>query len=143
MYNTVIALQGKSQIGKTETLKRFINLLCNDGWNMINLSKRSTVDRTVIMKKIVNKAEYKVFVTTLGDYRSVLESAFNKCKEQCDLYICACHLSGSTHEYLEEHSKTVYYWNCFYSGLEKSEARFNQKRAQELYKYMKFTLFDE
>lgn len=104
----VIALQGKSNTGKTTTLKRMILTIIQnnifDTTLIDNLAKiiKKCLLSTGDVKCMFTYKNIKIGVTTRGDARRFLEYDFNEFFKGCDIVVCAVHTSGETIEYIRE-----------------------------------------
>ncbi len=103
----IIALQGKSNVGKTATLKRMIKTIIDN--NIFNCSLiKSKAD---ILKKCCSASGdikcvflyngKKIGITTRGDTEQALMRDFSKKFPDCDIVVCAVHTSGKTLSYIK------------------------------------------
>lgn len=91
----VIALKGRSNIGKTSTLKELIKLLTEK----YNPSNEDYLIDGADVRVIYTINGKKVGIETQGDPYSRLPKSLNLFKnENCQLIICACRSSGATVE---------------------------------------------
>lgn len=104
---TVIALQGKGSIGKTQTLKQVLFMLSKGA---IKETKATVIDYK-------NK---RIGITTYGDNKEELENLFEFYTD-CDIYVCACRTKGETVKYLSEltsKGKLIYHGKWFTKKVE-------------------------
>ena len=124
MNKRIITLQGKSDTGKTETLK-------------ILIDKLSKIYPVTIFKKIHDKKsedlvvevelkDKKLGITTRGDSRYYLERDFRKLGD-CDLYVCASRTKGATIDFLDEQT------NSGILSVKSLRDSFNEKQADEIF----------
>lgn len=127
--NKIIALQGKSNTGKTTTLSALIKKI-DKNYNIQLLKNRT--DKIAI----VNINGKRLGITTAGDNRKTLDNCFDL-MGKCDLYVCACRLKGETVNFLESKAKCQkvifhgkwYIINDFISDREKA----NNAQAKLIY----------
>lgn len=101
MSNTIIALRGKSQTGKTTTLKKLIEIIKEKGHGVTTLEQYK--NDIVIVVEINGK---NVGITTRGDFKSYLATDFAEFEKwSCELFVCACRSKGETVDFLEKQSK--------------------------------------
>lgn len=102
--NHIVALKGKGNSGKTETIKMVFTLLKNKYPKAsVNLLKCNTKDVKVIM--LING--HTVGIESQGDPNSRLQQSlidFNNAK--CDIIICATRSSGMTVNFVNSYSST-------------------------------------
>lgn len=91
--NKVIALSGKSNIGKTSTLKLFIDML-TDKYSPSNIEYH--IDRQDV-RVIYTILSVKVGIETQGDPRSRLPCSLKLFRDEgCKIIVCASRSSGAT-----------------------------------------------
>lgn len=95
----IIALQGKSNSGKTTTLKLLIDLM-SEKYNVIEKSNNRGFDCWVKFKV----SDKIVAIGTAGDLDSIIENALSAIGS-CDIFVCAVHSYGKTVECLYKHAK--------------------------------------
>lgn len=104
----ILALWGKSNNGKSETILRLVGLLINVGAEIINVKKvRVNAKDKWFVLKYKNKL---IGITPRGDTRKLLKEDFDNFKD-CDICICATHTSGATVKFIEEnyHHDNIYW----------------------------------
>lgn len=95
----IIALYGRSNTGKTATLKKLIKTL--EKSSVVHEDSRDYAkgDRCCVLEYMGKK----VGVTSAGDDSGILEKAFDfMVGYNCDLYICATHTKGKTVRFVEK-----------------------------------------
>ena len=130
----VLALWGKSNNGKSETILKLIDLLFSNGAEIENakISRQNVKDKWIVLR-YKNKI---IGITTRGDTRDLLEEDFKNFKT-CDICVCATRLYGGTVKFIEEN----YYKNNIY-WLRKSAfsvGNINEKKCNDLetkYQYL-------
>lgn len=104
----ILALWGKSNNGKSETILKLVDLLINDGAKIENVknTRRNAKDKWFVLR-YKNKL---IGITSRGDTCALLEEDFNNFKK-CDICICATHTSGATIKFIEEnyHYDNIYW----------------------------------
>lgn len=96
MVNCLV-LYGKSNTGKTKTLKRLIELIKDNGYTPIKPEEERDADKIVVF----DIKGRKVGITSRGDAVDLLADDFAWMGD-CDLYVCASHSRGNTVEFLEK-----------------------------------------
>ena len=103
----IIALQGKSNTGKTTTLKMLIRLFLEN--NKYNLNPKY-VKRYVLNKCNSDTGDVKcvfeyngkrIGITTRGDTEKALARDFKNHFYKCDIIVCAVHTHGKTVEFIK------------------------------------------
>ena len=97
----VIALWGRSKVGKTSTLNIVIDILINElgAYKRLDYVADNKVDTRVVLE--INEKIIVVF--TGGDDRRIMEENFDFVKsEQYDLLICACRSRGASCHSIEQ-----------------------------------------
>ena len=150
----ILALWGKSNNGKSETILRLIDLFINVGAEIINVKniRRNAKDKWVVLRYKNNL----IGITTRGDTRDLLEEDFKNFKN-CHICVCATHTSGATIKFIEEnyHHDNIYWLRkaSFSVGTNykekndhlKSEYEYlNHRQAEDMmYLLDKFLLIEE
>ncbi|HEX6981291.1 MAG TPA: abortive infection family protein [Balneolaceae bacterium] len=100
----IIALRGKSNIGKTTTIRNLYDIMLSDGFAQ---EPGSFGGRTDIYD-IVTKNNVLIGITSSGDTEDVLNSRLEMFNErECGIVICACRTRGGTNEILDEYSDDI------------------------------------
>ena len=105
---SVLALWGKPNNGKSETILKFVDLLIAHGAEIESAENSwfNTTDKWFVLK-------YKsilIGVTSRGDTRALLEEDFKNFMD-CDICICATHTRGATVKFIEEtYCSNNIYW---------------------------------
>ena len=129
----VIALWGRSKVGKTSTLNIVINILINE----LGARKRAEyIAYNKVDTRVVLEINGKIIVVfTGGDDRRIMEENFNFVEtQQYDLLICACRSKGaSCHSIEQRFSKEQILWfgQSRVSGLDGREEQLKVIRNQE------------
>ena len=129
----VIALWGRSKVGKTSTLNIVINILINE----LGARKRAEyIAYNKVDTRVVLEINGKIIVVfTGGDDRRILEENFSFVEtQQYDLLICACRSKGaSCHSIEQRFSKEQILWfgQSRVSGLDGREEQLKVIRNQE------------
>lgn len=146
----IVSLYGRDKKGKTPTLCRLIDIMCTQSHQfkcLTSMSKKATaLDKTFIFEFI--RTGKRVGVTTTGDTCYCLAKEFewmraNNGDKDCDLYVCASHINGSTVNWLQDRTKYGYLLRLSKIAIEKSqgvpnktvfyEHVINQHQAEYLY----------
>ena len=104
----ILALWGKSNNGKSETILKLIDLLILNGAEVENakISRQNAKDKWIVLRY----KDKTIGITTRGDTRELLEEDFGNFKN-CDICVCATHLYGGTVKFIEEnYCKNNIYW---------------------------------
>lgn len=123
----ILALKGKSNTGKTTTIKRvrskILERFGNQAIETDFLSKRATSD----IKRIIKIGEFKIGIESQGDPVGPskglgrLHDSLKYFDEQgCDLIICTSRNSGKTAEYINEYESK--YTIISYKKIKESES---------------------
>ncbi len=129
----VIALWGRSKVGKTSTLNIVINILINE----LGAHKRAEyIAYNKVDTRVVLEINGKIIVVfTGGDDRRIMEENFSFVEtQQYDLLICACRSKGaSCHSIEQRFSKEQILWfgQSRVSGLDGREEQLKVIRNQE------------
>ena len=129
----VIALWGRSKVGKTSTLNIVINILINE----LGARKRAEyIAYNKVDTRVVLEINGKIIVVfTGGDDRRIMEENFSFVEtQQYDLLICACRSKGaSCHSIEQRFSKEQILWfgQSRVSGLDGREEQIKVIRNQE------------
>ena len=129
----VIALWGRSKVGKTSTLNIVINILINE----LGARKRAEyIAYNKVDTRVVLEINGKIIVIfTGGDDRRIMEENFSFVEtQQYDLLICACRSKGaSCHSIEQRFSKEQILWfgQSRVSGLDGREEQLKVIRNQE------------
>ena len=129
----VIALWGRSKVGKTSTLNIVINILINE----LGARKRAEyIAYNKVDTRVVLEINGKIIVVfTGGDDRRIMEENFSFEETQpYDLLICACRSKGaSCHSIEQRFSKEQILWfgQSRVSGLDGREEQLKVIRNQE------------
>ena len=129
----VIALWGRSKVGKTSTLNIVINILINE----LGARKRAEyIAYNKVDTRVVLEINGKIIVVfTGGDDRRLMEENFSFVEtQQYDLLICACRSKGaSCHSIEQRFSKEQILWfgQSRVSGLDGREEQLKVIRNQE------------
>ena len=129
----VIALWGRSKVGKTSTLNIVINILINE----LGARKRAEyIAYNKVDTRVVLEINGKIIVVfTGGDDRIIMEENFSFVEtQQYDLLICACRSKGaSCHSIEQRFSKEQILWfgQSRVSGLDGREEQLKVIRNQE------------
>ena len=129
----VIALWGRSKVGKTSTLNIVINILINE----LGARKRAEyIAYNKVDTRVVLEINGKIIVVfTGGDDRRIMEENFCFVEpQQYDLLICACRSKGaSCHSIEQRFSKEQILWfgQSRVSGLDGREEQLKVIRNQE------------
>ena len=129
----VIALWGRSKVGKTSTLNIVINILINE----LGARKRAEyIAYNKVDTRVVLEINGKIIVVfTGGDDRRIMEENFSFVEtQQHDLLICACRSKGaSCHSIDQRFSKEQILWfgQSRVSGLDGREEQLKVIRNQE------------
>lgn len=89
----IYVLYGRHDFGKTESIKKLIDLLIADGYRVADYEKNSTYD---IWATLIAPDETKIGITTRGDSEDDLEADF-KNFTACERIVCAARSDGKTH----------------------------------------------
>lgn len=128
----VIALWGRSEVGKTSTLNMVIDILINElgAYKHLEYSADNEVDTRVVLK--IN--EKIILVFTGGDDRRIMEENFDLVKsEQYDLLVCACRSRGASCRSIEQRfskDEIIWYGQSRVSGLKDKEEELEMIRKQ-------------
>lgn len=129
----VIALWGRSKVGKTSTLNIVINILINE----LGARKRAEyIAYNKVDTRVVLEINGKIIVVfTGGDDRRIMEENFSFVEtQQYDLLICACRSKGASCRSIEQRfSKEQILWfgQSRVSGLDGREEQLKVIRNQE------------
>ena len=129
----VIALWGRSKVGKTSTLNIVINILINE----LGARKRAEyIAYNKVDTRVVLEINGKIIVVFPGgDDRRIMEENFSFVEtQQYDLLICACRSKGaSCHSIEQRFSKEQILWfgQSRVSGLDGREEQLKVIRNQE------------
>ena len=129
----VIALWGRSKVGKTSTLNIVINILINE----LGARKRAEyIAYNKVDTRVVLEINGKIIVVfTGGNDRRIMEENFSFVEtQQYDLLICACRSKGaSCHSIEQRFSKEQILWfgQSRVSGLDGREEQLKVIRNQE------------
>lgn len=131
----VVALQETEKKGKTDTLKRLINLF--KGIRGVSLVK----------EKVGIKDQWAVFdyfgkkigITTRGDSEQCIDNDFKDMGE-CDIYVCAVHSSGKTVDLVKRADEWYIYGKL---TLESSNKSIEPAMQDHLNDSQALMLFDE
>lgn len=129
----VIALWGRSKVGKTSTLNIVINILIDE----LGARKRAEyIAYNKVDTRVVLEINGKIIVVfTGGDDRRIMEENFSFVEtQQYDLLICACRSKGaSCHSIEQRFSKEQILWfgQSRVSGLDGREEQLKVIRNQE------------
>ena len=129
----VIALWGRSKVGKTSTLNIVINILINE----LGARKRAEyIAYNKVDTRVVLEINGKIIVFFPGgDDRRIMEENFSFVEtQQYDLLICACRSKGaSCHSIEQRFSKEQILWfgQSRVSGLDGREEQLKVIRNQE------------
>ena len=123
----VVSLYGRGEKGKTQTLNKLLTLLTQPNFvfktangfnsyaNFLNsVQNNPKQDHTALFTYTNKKGENKtVGITTTGDMCYCLAKEFDWLKQannnqDCNLYICASHLNGSTVDWLKARTANGY-----------------------------------
>lgn len=111
----IITLQGKSNCGKTTTLKRVIEkIIIRRLYSLLPVFSENEILQQCQADKgdVQCVFEYngkKIGITTRGDTRDVLETDFEKYFSGCAVVVCAVHTYGETVEYVESVGAVAYH----------------------------------
>lgn len=148
----ILALWGKANNGKSETILKLIDLLISNGAEIKNAknSRINAKDKWVILSyksKIIG-------VTTRGDTRALLEEDFENFKT-CDICVCATHLYGGTVKFIaENYCENNIYWlrkSAFsvgtineekFNDLETKYQYLNQRQAEDMFYLLNEWFYD-
>ena len=105
----ILALQGKSNVGKTDTLKMLIMRFIQSGFTAIEQSKNFSLllDGKKFNGDVQATLAYggkTVRITTRGDTKAALERDLDRYSKS-DLCICAVHTHGETVDFVKELTK--------------------------------------
>ncbi len=109
----IIALQGKSNCGKTTTLKMLIKkILINDEFKLDSNYTESKVfskcnSNTGDFKCVFICDGIKIGITTRGDTKEALEKDFKKYFNDCQIVICAVHTHGKTVDFIKSKGDAI------------------------------------
>ena len=115
----ILALLGEANSGKTTTLKKLIETIHQQGGNIIEFKQgrkrtkwsshhtlnyllNATKDDVTVVFNYNNKI---VVVTTCGDAEELIAPKY-KMRSDCDCFVCAAHLDGSSFKYIQGLSQT-------------------------------------
>lgn len=145
----IVSLYGREKKGKTSTLCRLIDTMYqkSDQFKCLaSMTKKSNaLDKTFIFE-FISTGE-RIGVTTTGDTCYCLAKEFHWMRanngKDCDLYICASHINGSTVNWLQARTTSGYLLRLSKLAVEHSkgvpirtvfdENVINQKQAEHLY----------
>jgi len=98
MDKTIIALQGRANIGKTDTIKKFRNILKQTFPNFHERLFIDDFDIKTIIEITYEDEKVKVGIESQGDPYSRLtsENLNDFTSADCNIIICACRTSGRT-----------------------------------------------
>lgn len=137
----IIALYGRSNTGKTGTLKQLIDKMRNSNFKDIGEYKiQEAEDDLCCVLEYLGK---KIGITTLGDGTDVLEDAFDfMTRYNCDLYICATHTKGKTVKFVEKRTENgVLIWHSKWK-ISKRENREYEKLDDDIYSVINSAVAD-
>lgn len=105
----VIALEGKKNVGKTQTLKKVCDLLLHKDFVEIKDSFKDlgNEDFTIILEGF----DKKIGILTQGDYMNTINLLNDLERKECDICLCACSLDKKgLKEKIDEtyHPKFIY-----------------------------------
>lgn len=129
----VIALWGRSKVGKTSTLNIVINILVNE----LGAHKRAEyIAYNKVDTRVVLEINGKIIVVfTGGDDRRIMEENFSFVEtQQYDLLICACRLKGASCHSIEQRflkEQILWFGQSRVSGLDGREEQLKVIRNQE------------
>lgn len=141
MKKTIIAIQGIGNKGKTETVKRFREVLLEAYPNSEEEIKESDGDIKTIITINYNGKPVKIGIESQGDPNSRLTREGLKwfLAEKCDIIICACRTYGETVDTIDMVSKNngydVIYNSPYKSG--KDHEALNHLKAKHLLSLLK------
>lgn len=100
----VLTLCGKSNVGKSTTLRLLIETLDNtDGFNVDVTCNSKTITKPISayngdLRCLCIYKKYLIGITTRGDRDDILQNEFDVLNREhkCDLIICASHTKGKT-----------------------------------------------
>lgn len=128
-----IVLYGRSNLGKTTTLKKTIRVLLEKGYK----AEKSTENLEQIIADSKNKDDVyalfvidgkKVGISTHGDNEDCYNNDFRSLGE-CDFNVCACHTRGQTIDYIKsKFNKNIIWINKF--SYEQKNNYFNGSEMQ-------------
>ena len=110
----ILVLYGRSNVGKTGTLLKLMDILHLKGSVAKTQPYLSSIDKTEII--IYNGK--RIGITSRGDDKKTLEKSFIDMGE-CDLYICASRTKGETINYINAFQAEVYWqkrWSVLYDS---------------------------
>lgn len=147
----VLALWGKPNNGKSETILKFVDLLIAHGAEIESTknSRFNAKDKWLVLK-YKNKL---IGITSRGDTRDLLEEDFNNFKK-CDICICATHTRGATVKFIEETycSNNIYWLRkstlCFGTNNENNFIKFgyeylNRRQAEDMLYFLENMLLNK
>ncbi len=133
MEKAIIALRGKTNVGKTETIKMVHDLILSKYPNALKKVKWLRTDITVFIT--INGV--KIGIESQGDPGSRLFKSIDLfVKEQCDVIICATRTRGATVIAIESRSQTynvVWYEKTGIDGTKGQQTSANLEMAESIF----------
>ena len=121
MNKTIIAVYGRANEGKSETIKKVCRLLLNSFPNAVSFPSEINYNGDVCLTIKLDKV--RIGIESQGDPNSRMVNTIGKLAEKkCDIIICATRTSGSTVNKVDEIAKNYNYktvWLSTYLGQKK------------------------
>ena len=131
----VVALHETEKKGKTDTLKRLINLFKEIGGVSLVKEKAAIKDQWAV----VDYFGKKIGITTRGDSEQCINDDFEDMGE-CDIYVCAVRCSGKTVDLVKRADEWYIYGRLTLESSNKSSEPAMQEHLNDSQARM---LFDE
>ena len=131
----VVALQETEKKGKTDTLKRLINLFKDIGGVSLVEEKVAIKDQWAVFDYFGKK----IGITTRGESEQCIDDDFKDMGE-CDIYVCAVHSSGKTVDLVKKADEWYIYGRLTLESSNKSSEPAMQYHLNDSQARM---LFDE
>ena len=140
MQNTIFVLQGKANIGKTQTIKEIYNLLQNKYFNTETTNYIEPVAPHFDMfgadiKTILRINNINIGFESQGDPNSRLDDSLKFfIEKECQIIVCAARTRGMTNDWIKEYSNKfkIEWIQKNISDNKNNEKKENQEQAQEI-----------
>lgn len=125
----IIALKGKGNSGKTQTIRKVFNELCAQDKD----TKVEILIDNADIKAIVTIKGIKIGIESQGDPNSRLKDSLNEfSKKDCDIIVCATRTSGMTVEWVKNLDGFTPIWINQIIGVKSLIEQINEVKALEI-----------
>ncbi len=149
MKNTIFVLQGKSNTGKTQTIKEIYNLLHSQYFNTETTDYITPVAPDfdifgVDIRTILKINNINIGFESQGDPNSRLEDSLKFfIEKECKIIICGARTRGMTNDWIKQYSNSFeIQWIEKIISKKDNEILDNQKQAEDIVKKIN-TLIDD